>query len=79
MWSEYWSHDFYEVMTSIRFTANNFFVCLPLFTVHYVDPQQVAQALQIHRAKENDPDELKVNDDTEVKRTETISEGTWVL
>ncbi|XP_048748986.2 F-actin-uncapping protein LRRC16A-like isoform X4 [Ostrea edulis] len=39
-----------------------------------IDPQQVAQALQIHRAKENDPDELKVNDDTEVKRTETISE-----
>jgi hypothetical protein len=49
--------------------------------MHYVDPQQVAQALQIHQAKpkENDLDESKVNDVTEVKGTETIAEGTWVL
>ncbi|XP_062580568.1 F-actin-uncapping protein LRRC16A-like, partial [Saccostrea cucullata] len=39
-----------------------------------IDPGQVAQALQIHQAKENDHDGSKVSDVAEVKATETNEE-----
>lgn len=47
--------------------------------MRYVDPEQVNQALKIHQAKEIDLDDSKVNDDGEVKDTETAKEGIWVL
>lgn len=58
----------------------DFFVSVFLcYTMCYVDPEQVNQALKIHQAKEIDLDDSKVSDDVEVKDTETAKEGIWVL
>lgn len=58
----------------------DFFVSVFLcYTMRYVDPEQVNQALKIHQAKEIDLDDSMVSDDVEVKDTETAKEGIWVL